>query len=74
MNPRATATNDIRIDEVVFIKLTGPNRSQDMATLVGSGTIVGGPQPGVFGVTSANQLETLRKQGVAFEEIGRATR
>lgn len=71
MEHRVTVSDEVAVHDVVFIKLTGPNRSRDMTTLVSSGTLVGGPQPGVFGVTSPTQLEALRSSGVAFEEVGR---
>ena len=54
---------------VIFIRLGRPNDSHDLTTLVGSGMIVGGPEAGVFGVTSPRQLEVLRREGVPFEEI-----
>jgi hypothetical protein len=72
MDSRAKISSALAASEVVFIKLTGRNRSRDMAVLIDSGTIVGGPQAGVFGVTSRRQLEALRRHGVAFEEIGRS--
>ncbi len=59
--------------EVIFIRLLRPNNSDDLSTLVGSGTIVGGPKLGVFGVTSPKQLEVLRREGVPFEEVGGGT-
>jgi hypothetical protein len=59
---------------VIFIRLVHPNDSHDLTTLVGSGTIVGGPSAGVFGVTSAQQLDVLRREGVQFEEVARAAR
>ena len=56
-------------EHVIFIRLTGATPLSDMTTLVGSGTVIGGGQPGVYGVTSPAQLDLLRQHNISFEIV-----